>query len=394
MSNLSRHQRYFVALGIVLAVVLTVSLLLVPSEAWVAVDQRRSSLRTTPDGVAAWARSLDRLGVLSAPRYRSLTEQPPRGAGFVLLEPVLAPSAAEVRELLAWVRQGGVLVYSPVPNGLLMDSLGLSLTTEIADAGTSLEAHRWTSGVDATPSASDGTSRSLTVTVEADSARTLTWVPLSTLDEPSNAKLAWAPEGLGGVLVMPDAEALANRTLGASPLAIVTTRAISDLFETGDTLFFSEYHQGLDGRRGALREAYTLAASTPIGRATLHVALAAVLLLLLSGRRFGSPLPESAADRRSPLEHVEALGRAYQASGTHGPVARRLVRGAVRRMGLRGYADDPETEILSAWASQPEVSSSARAALAALESSPPDLETLSGALDDIVTEHTYRLPRQ
>jgi len=218
-------------------------------------------------------------------------------------------------------------------------------------------------------------------------------MPLSVTEDSIGARLAWVPEGVGGVLVLADAEELANQTVGSSSLAIVVTRAIVDLLEPGDTLFFSEYHQGLDGRRGMFREAYGLAAGSPLGRALLHLAVVGVLLFVLSGRRFGSPLQEAESDRRSPLEHVEALGRIYRASGSHGPVARRLVRGAVRRKALRPYGADSETEILQGWASQPELAVDSRTALTALEADPPDLMTLCSALDAIVTEPLSRLRR-
>jgi hypothetical protein len=394
MSDLSRHRRYFLWLGVVGAAALAFALLLIPSGTWIALDQRRSSLRTTADGVAAWSRSLDQLGPRVAPRYGSLTDEPPRGAGLVILEPVLPPTAAEVRDVLRWVRQGGVLVYSPGFGGLVMDSLGLSLERQTSGPGLFLEpAEResllpspWTDGVAERPTASGWS-------VEADSTRALTWVPLSFVDDSIDVTLAWLPEGLGGVLVLADAEELANQTVGSSSLAIVVTRAIVDLLAPADTLFFSEYHQGLDGRRGFLREAYGLAASSPLGRVALYLAGAGVLLFLLSGRRFGSPLQEPEADRRSPLEHVEALGQIYRTSRSHGRVARRLVRGAARRMALQSYGAEPEAEILRGWASKPELAAHARTALEALEADPPDLVALSTSLDAIVTQPTSRVLR-
>ena len=84
-----------------MAVVLTVAivLLVTPRSAWVALDVRRSSLRTTPDGVAAWSRALPALGIPTAARFTSFTAEEPRGAAIVLLEPVVAPTAAEIGAL-------------------------------------------------------------------------------------------------------------------------------------------------------------------------------------------------------------------------------------------------------------------------------------------------------
>src|SRR5690606_8889110 len=108
------------------------TLLMVPGSAWVALDRRRSSMRTTPDGIAEWSRSLERLGLPVAPRFTSLTAEPPGDGALVLVEPILSPTAAEIGVLLGCIRAGGVLVYSPLYEDLLFDSLGLAI---VAGAG-------------------------------------------------------------------------------------------------------------------------------------------------------------------------------------------------------------------------------------------------------------------
>ena len=352
------------------------ALLLVPSGSWVALDVRRSAERTTPDGLAAWSRSLQQLGIRTGVRYTSFTADPPAGRGLVLLEPVQAPSAAEVAEVMAWVRGGGVLVYSPQFGGLVMDSLGLGVTLRRVGPGgggppgrSRLLRHRWTDGVEEDTLVA-------TWTLGADSTRADTWTPLAVLDSTS-ATLAWVPEGAGGALIVAEARTLANADLGEAALAVVMTRALADLLDAGDTLIFSEYHQALDGRRGIFRESFALAAASPTGRALLHAAVAAIVLVLLLGRPLGAPIPDPEPDRRSPLEHVEALGRIYEGSSSDQAVARRLVRGAVRRSGQRPTVRDGEREILEAWAGRTELASPARLALAALSrgsSRPPQAD--------------------
>ena len=90
---------------------------------------------------------------------------------------------------------------------------------------------------------------------------------------------------------------------------------------------------------------------------------------------------------------VGTAGQIYRTSGSHGPVARRLVRGAARRMALQSRGAEPEAEILRGWASKPELAAHAGTALEALEADPPDLVALSTSLDAIVTEPTSRVPR-
>lgn len=389
MSDLSRHRPYLIwGVGLVVAAIVAV-LALVPTGSWVAMDVRRSSTRVTPDGVAAWARSLERLGVAVAQRYGSFTSEPPRGGGLAILQPVITLSAAEVHATLEWVRGGGTLVYSPTSGGLVMDSLGIDLTFVGTPFGVpvpgrdSLLSHPWTEEGLTGPTSS-------TWTLEADSVRRESWVPLSvTGDDAELPTLAWLPEGEGGVLVFADAEEIANRALGASVSAVAATRAIVDRMSAGDTLFFSEYHQALDGRGGAFRETYKLAKGSGVGRAILHLAVVAIVLMLLTGRRFGAPFPEAEGERRSTLEHVEALAGIYRAASSHRTAARHLIRGAARRNGgVQASGADPEEEILMAWRARPDLAEPADAALAALRANPPQLGDLERALDTITARHT------
>jgi hypothetical protein len=362
-------------------------LLVVPSGTWVATDLRRSVLRTSPDGVAGWERSLQRLGLEVDESYRSFTAAPVHGDALVILEPIHPPSAAEAAAALAWVREGGILVYSPGFDGLLLDSLRLTLrrrsgaiNSDEPPAPPRFRPHRWTEDVEPDTALA-------TWSLEPDSVIRLDWTPLAVVQGTQDPTLAWVREGSGGVLVVAEAEPLSNARLATSSTATVMTRALLDLLTPGDTVVFSEYHQGVQGGRGIFREVYALAAGTPVGRVLMQGSVVAVLLLLLSGRSFGAPEPEREGDRRSPLEHVEALGRIYQGSASDRAVARRLVLGAVRRSGQRPSGADDELGILRAWSGRPEVASPSRLAIAALRRDPPDLAGLTSALDAIVDEY-------
>lgn len=374
-------------LGVAFGATILLVLLLVPSGTWVASDLRRSALRTTPDGVAAWSRSLERLGLRVGERFRSFTAEPLRGNALALLEPIQTPSAAEVGLALTWARQGGVIVYSPGYDGLLLDSLHLRLVRRSSAPSSDVPAlpsrflpHRWTEGVAPDTSLAAWT-------LELDSVSPPSWTPLAVVGESEDATLAWLPRGSGGVLVVAEAAALSNARLPSSSTATVMTRALLDLLQPGDTLAFSEYHQGVEGRGGIFREVYALAAGTPVGRLLLEGSAVAILLLLLSGRSFGAPEPEPETDRRSPLEHVEALGRIYEGSHSDRAVAKRLVHGAIRRSGQRPAGAETELDVLEAWGGRPELASPARLAIAAFRREPPDLVRLSSALDTIVDEY-------
>jgi len=384
----NRHRRYLIGLGVAIAATAAVVLLLTPRGTWVALDQRRSSLRTTRDGVAAWYRSLDRLDVPVAQRFTSFTEEEPRGTAIVLLEPVVSPTAAEIGSVLRWIREGGMLVYSPSFESILSDSLGLRASL-VDDLEPTIESdgrvlpHRWTTGV-------EGGADVSTWVLEADSLRTVGWVPLAVAEAGSAATLAWIPIGAGGVLALAEAEVVSNRSLDSTNLSVIVTRALADVAAEGDTVFFAEYHQGLDGRRGLVGESFAMASGSPVGRAAMSLALVGFLLLLATGRSFGAPAALPEGKRRSPLEHVEALGRIYEISGAERSVARRLVHGAARRMGMRARTDLDEEQIIGIWRAHSHLSDPSHLALAAWRRDPLDLSALATALDGVVEAHAAR----
>jgi hypothetical protein len=388
----NRHRRYLIGLAVAIAATVVVVLLLTPRGTWVALDQRRSSLRTTRDGVAAWYRSLDRLDVHVAQRFTSFTEEEPRGAAIVLLEPIVSPTAAEIGAVLRWIREGGMLVYSPNFESILSDSLGLraSLVDDldpIIETDGRVLPHRWTTGVEGDADVSSWV-------LEADSLRTTGWVPLAVAETrggaPLAATLAWVPLGAGGVLALAEAEVVANRSLDSTNLSVIVTRALADVAAEGDTVFFSEFHQGLDGRRGLVGQAFDMASDSPVGRAAMSLAVVGFLLLLATGRSFGAPVPLPEGKRRSPLEHVEALGRIYEISGAERSVARRLVHGAARRMGMRARTDLGEEQVIGMWRTHSHLSGPAHLALTAWKRDPLDLSALAGALDGVVEAHASR----
>ena len=98
--------------GFLLALATAVYLLM-PEGGQIVYDVKRTSYRTSPDGVAALYRGIERMGRPVAPRLTPLVDADPLRGTLVVLEPADAPSTREVGALLAWVRSGGALVYAP-----------------------------------------------------------------------------------------------------------------------------------------------------------------------------------------------------------------------------------------------------------------------------------------
>lgn len=382
MSDLSRHRDYLVWGVVVVGLSIILTLVLVPGGT-VALDQRRSIARTTPDGTAAWARSLEALGVDVEERFSDLDTQPPTGGGLAILEPLVDLSAREVHNVLEYVRGGGILVYTPGIVSPLEDSLTYDVLVHPPDPyglttyRDSLVAHRWTEEP-------RGWAASRTIRVFIDSKLVEEWEPLAD-GELRGTSLGWLSVGDGGVLFIADGREVSNAALADSEVALTATRAVVDLL--GDeTLAFSEYHLGVGSSQGLVRESIDMASDLPVGRIFLHLLATAAILLVLSGRRFGDPLPPPPAPRRSTVEHVNAVAHIYRAARSDRTVAAHLVRAAARRAGLPLDADGAE-EALRGWSRRPRLAEPAGTALVALVATPPDLPVLESALDDLVQRH-------
>lgn len=230
-----------------------------------ALDVKRSSFRTTPDGVAAFARGLERFGRPTAPRLTPLADADPLPGALVLLSPAVVPSPVEVHALLERVRRGGTLVYAPqlfpaISSTLritpLMDSLGIAF--RVPRPGDLEEpewaAHPLTDGLPG-PAAPRRALRRMTsgelgersvspvqalLTVGRDRDRSWTGAGL-------------IPFGEGHIIVLSDAEPLSNDRIADDPLAFVVMRAVLTHTAPADTIFFAEFHQGIRGYESTAR---------------------------------------------------------------------------------------------------------------------------------------------
>ncbi len=388
---------------VVIATALLVGYLFRP-EGMRSTDVLRSSLRTTPDGVAALARGIERLGRPTEQRLTPLVEADPVRGTTVLLEPPLFPSPREVRALLDRVRAGGTLLYAPryrvdqrgrVVTGPLMDSLGIALrrragreelrdaplvrerwhghalTAELAAPLPPVHGLRILGDGDPDSSGVDGVERLLT----AEDKEGEEWI--------GAAQLAL---GGGRVVVFSEAGALSNERAGDDPLAVLAVRAALVYTGAADTVFFAEFHQGIRGDRSRAQVLRDFFLGSPQGRTLLHLVAVCFLVLACAGIRFGAPTPAVAPpdlERRSPLEHASALGDLYRKSGASNTTAllllARLARTA-RHPPPRTIAEaDVLLRRLDATAGPDSPLARARRGLHAR---PPDLAAIAAGIDE------------
>jgi hypothetical protein len=151
------------------------------------------------------------------------------------------------------------------------------------------------------------------------------------------------PLGRGRVVVLSDPDFLRNDVLRVCKwgLDVVAVRMLEYL--TGDVrrnrLVFDEYHQGYGTHPGTLRAIFVYLSLSSSGHVLLQGMCAGLMLLLALGPRSLPAHDPERVERRSPLEHVSALARAYALVGGTRTATARLLRGVRRRVD-RGAPND------------------------------------------------------
>ena len=376
-----RHRRR-IAFAVLAAAIVLVALLTPEDTGGRTGDARLTSRSTESQGAAALFELAGRLGWQPAQR---LTDSIPLGdttSVHLVLDPPIAPSAIETHEMLDRVRRGAGLVFV-LGGGALADSLGLGST--VPRAGSVIGAAQLIVGSSGTLVANDTAScgsrdeswlsaglpfwadRQTHILAlrwrghEPSGSRTLATV--RTVNGIAGNELPAVigfPLERGRVVVAADPDLLRNDVLrvcrwGADIAAVRMLEYASEDAPGGgrrQRLVFDEYHQGFGEQPGTVRGIVTYLRRTSSGHLVLQLAAAGLLLLFAIGPRLLPPRATERIERRSPLEHVDALARAYRAVGATRTATTRLVHGVRRRvdksLGNRGASVTDDTFL--AWA--------------------------------------------
>lgn len=377
-----RHARRRIAFAVLGTAIILVALLTPEDTGGRTGDPRLTSRSTEPQGASALYELAARLGWDTTQR---LTDTIPLGdttSVHLVLDPPIAPSAIETHQILDRVRRGAGLVFV-LGAGPLADSLGLG--SRVPRAGSVIGAAQILVGssgnlvVDDTSSCGDRDDGWLSVGLpfwpdrethilalrwrgqQPEGSRTLATV--KTVSGFAGNELPAAigfPLGRGRVVVAADPDLLRNDVLrvcrwGADVAAIRMLEYASEGAPGGgrrQRLVFDEYHQGYGDQPGTMRGIITYLSRTSSGHLVLQLAGAGLLLLFAVGPRLLPPRAAERIERRSPLEHVDALARAYRAVGATRTATVRLVHGVRRRvehsLGARGAATTDDAFL--AWA--------------------------------------------
>ena len=366
----SRLVQPKVALPVIAAAILVVALLTPEQTSGRSGDARLSSRLTEPQGASALYELAERLGWRPSQR---LSDSIPLGdttAVHLVLDPALTLSAIETGELLDQVRRGAGLVYvlgaGPMADSLRVRSF-LGSAGPLVPQDTSACNERGESIMrDGLPFWPGGETLILAVQWRGTAPAAVTTLASIRSGAGITSSMAPAavgfPLGQGRVAVIADPDLFRNDVLrvcrwGADVAAVRILEYVSASGPGGarrERLVFDEYHQGFGDQPGTLRGIVRYLGRTASGHLVLQLAFAGLVLLFALGPRLLTPQPAERIERRSPLEHVDALARAYRAVGASRTATSRLVHGVRRRVeqavGLRAASSGDDAFL--AWAQE------------------------------------------
>ncbi len=227
---------------------------------------------------------------------------------LVLWEPY-EPDAEEWDELLAWVRDGGRLIYSG-----RTDRFG----GRVAEIGS-------------------GPARHAAITPETIRIREIDSGPGSftalpegalvhlTRDSGDPALISW-PEGEGRIHWSADPEWLANGRIAKADNLDLALRLLTP--PPGTKTAFDEYHHGYQ-----VAERWWQILRGPLQVFLVQLGIALALLYWAYWVRFGSPRPTPASPPRAAVEYVYSMGQLYRRARARAMVLQSLRRSLMRTLG-------------------------------------------------------------
>lgn len=325
-----------------------------------------SSYSAGPNGAHAMYDVIGRLGFAVSRNTKSLASPPDSASTFVFIQPAQALSTIEQANLLAAVRRGAILLFTP-GGGVLSDSLGFQIVVP-SDGFYTLSRTTVTGGNPPEPDIQDPRVAFQTVTPISMALK-----PTSKSDNQSflwlnsRADSGSAPNdsalqpalvlgrhfGRGYAIGVAPSTILSNRFVRDPRTAIAVVRALqyantaTALQPRSNRVVFDEYHHGFGTHANVAAAVQNALTDTPLGRATIEIIAAALVLILAFAVRPIAPVSAPLLSRRSPLEHVEALAHAYLQVDARVLGTNRLIHGLRRRHPLGLPRSTPDSVYLS-----------------------------------------------
>ena len=343
------YARPGVVLPIVGALILLVALIAPQARFGRTGSTRLTSYSTEPQGARLFYEMTQRLG-WNVEQRKVAELSADTSAIIALLDPPVPVRASDAHALLERVRQGGALLltFSNFDGAnILADSLHVRV-------GTGHTRRHQTEDV-STCTPETGTRKYLNTIWPGDQVMlsTLVWkgprpdsvTGFAQVDpyadaEKRNLRTAAVgfPFGRGRIVVASDPDLFRNDALRvcAYGLDVVAVKMLEYLSRNGPNrrtrVVFDEYHQGYGEQHGSMDAIANYLVSASSGRLFFQLMAAGLVLLLAAAPRALPPRDPEIIERRSPLEHIDALGRAYAQVGATKSASARLFRGVRRRV--------------------------------------------------------------
>jgi hypothetical protein len=311
-------------------------------------DGRRGSTHSIgEDGALALQRWLQALGYQAGNLEYEEWSIPEEAQALFILNAVEKPILdAEAQQILEWVRAGGTLIaiderpqLAFAPNRLWQV---LEATTVISVTDNMSVAERATATqplLASPPVTSVAVHTNAALTLEAPNYVSL----LQTQFGPS---LIGRQEGRGYIYLGIAAHPFTNGGLREPGSAGLVLNLLAGLPREA-VILFDEYHHGYASAAAAAPSLQRIVLSTWWGWALVYSIGVGALYLVLSGRRFGRPVPlRQDLVRRSSAEYVQSLAQLLQRAGRRQHIAGQLhdtlKRRVARQHGLVATATDDQ----------------------------------------------------
>jgi len=327
-------------------------------------DRRTSTYLSGPTGSKALNEVLARLGRPAERRRTSLlnlaSERAHRPAVLVLLNPIISLQDAELEQVVRYVRGGGAVLATGEGGGITFCTAWRTRPAGISNDSMAVRSPQPGLRLPRTervltvirPAASGrGRLESLRKGVEQDwrlgICNTLSPFAVDTVvaalnNRPAILRLRY--RGGGTITLVADPGWFTNKVWRDSDVPIVALPLLTPRRERPGRVAWDEYHQGFGfGQQTSFADrAWSWLRSSPAGWAILQLVAVALVWLATTAVRFGPPPAHSVLERRrrSPLEHLEALGAGLESAADADTAVRRLALGLRRRLSRAGHLAD------------------------------------------------------
>ncbi len=320
------------------------------------LDFRSSTFLTGPRGSKALYDVLSQLGRRTERRRTKLdnlaTTRAHRPAILAVLNPVLPLTDAELEQVVRFVRGGGAVVASGWGGGITQ-CLGWRVQPEFRPDSIAVRSPEGVRLPRAArvlaPLERDTTNRSDLKSLVKGGDETgvpgmcSTLAPFATdtivaalNNRPVIMRLRY--RGGGTVALAADPGWLTNRVWRDTDVPLVALALFTPSPEHPGRVVWDEYHQGFGEDTGPslTGQTWSWLRHSPAGWAILQLIAVALVWLATTAVRFGPALSVIERRRRSPLEHLEALGAGLEHAAAADTAVQRLVLGLRRRLSRSG----------------------------------------------------------